>query len=95
MINYKKASEILKEQFNELRNVIQKALEYISEHFESGILSEMRTIAEEIFDCFEIEYEELKNNDSYYIISEEKPSLLSALTEYWKEAMEMHNIEMA
>lgn len=93
-MKYKLASELLKEEFNIFKEKIQRTLDFISKYFDGEILKEMKTVAEEIFDCFSLQYEDTIKNDSYYIVSEEKPQLISMLSEYWNEAMELHHIEI-
>ncbi len=93
MIKYTLASEIFKAQFNNVRENITKTLDFLREHSEMEVFAELQEAADDIFDMFEAEYQEIRANDSYEIVSDVSKNTVSPLMEYWKEQVEFYFAE--
>lgn len=91
-MKYTLASEIFKEQFDQVCEVIAKTLAYLKEHTEMEVFLSLQEVANDILDCFKAEYDEIRANDSYQISdAAENPKF--PLMEFWKEQVEQYNIE--
>lgn len=93
MGRYKLASDIFKTQFNQVRENINRTLAFLQEHSEMEIFAELQEVADDIFDCFEAEYREIRANDSYQMISDATEKQNFPLMEFWKEQVEYYNVQ--
>ena len=94
MKKYELASRIFEEQFNQVRNSITKTLSFLQEHSEMEVFSALKEAADDIFECFEAEYNEIRANDSY-MISDAIEKTASPLMAFWQEQVEYYNVEIA
>lgn len=92
MMKYTLASKIFEEQFNYVRESINKTLDFLKEHSEMEVFNELQEVANDIFDCFETEYQDIRANDSYEIVSEQR-KVASPLMEYWNEQIEIYGLQ--
>lgn len=92
MRKYTLASQIFKAQFNQVRESINKTLSFLQEHSEMEILAEIQEVANDIFDCFETEYSEIRENDSY-LIDDATEKASSPLMAFWQETVEQYNLQ--
>lgn len=94
MKKYTLASEILKVQFNQVKNSIDQTLAFLQEHSEMEIFAELQEVANDIFDCFTAEYDEIRANDTYQMLSDAVDKTTSPLMAFWQETIEMYGLQV-